>query len=187
MRGEALEKFGQWPDSDVNYHEAWEWLIQQNERPYQTSKKILWKLINFPKLERPSGFLIEKLCTTSEGVVRQLRAMNYPIEHYDMFLVHCIHDKLDAETSKDWEIQRQSETPTFKQMIEFLQLRGRALSSATYFERKGNNDNRKRHSNDDRHFDHKRQKASTSSDKSKKTDEKTKCKICNNGVHWPNQ
>lgn len=123
MRGDALEKFGQWPDSDSNYYEAWNWLQDQNSRPYHTSKKCLWKLIKFPKIEYASGTMIEKLYTVAEGVVRQLRAMEYPVEYYDLILVHCIHDKLDAETSKDWEIQRKNENPTFHEMIKFLQLR----------------------------------------------------------------
>lgn len=96
LRGDALEKFGQWPGSDNNYFEAWEWLQEQNSRQYHISKKILWKLMNFPKIDHASGFMVEKLCTTAEG--HCARPQEYPVEHYDLFFVHCIHDKLDADT-----------------------------------------------------------------------------------------
>lgn len=189
LRGEALAKFGQWPVGDNNYQEAWEWLQQQNRREYQASKEILYNLIGFRKIERASGFLIERLCTVAEGVMRQLRAMKYPVNHYDLFLVHIIQDKLDAETSKDWEIQRTSERPTFQEIIAFLQLRGRALSSRQSSERKIQQDTRKRYSNDNRH-DEKRFKPNTSSEHNsgEKPNHKSKqidCKFCSDGPHGP--
>lgn len=182
LQGDALIKFGQWPAGDNNYVEAWEWLKQQNQREYQTSKEILWHLVEFKRIERASGFWIEKLCTAAEGVVRQLRAMKYPVEHYDLFLVHTIHSKLDAETSKDWEIQRKNERPAFKEMIAFLQSRGRALSCRQSFEKKTPYDNRKRQSNDNR-FDSKRFKPNGSDGNKSFTKpsgsaETTSCKIC---------
>lgn len=120
------------------------------------------KLIKFKKIKKPSGFFIEKLCATTQEVVRQLRAMNYPVEHMDSIWVHCIHEKLDAETSRDWEIQRKSETPTFNDIIKFLRVRGRALSSAQADERK-EDENRKRHANDSKKPDAKKFKKDYSS------------------------
>lgn len=40
LRGKAAEQLGEWPLSSTNYYEAWEWLKEQNERPYQTSQQI---------------------------------------------------------------------------------------------------------------------------------------------------
>lgn len=145
LEGRAAAALGEWQVTEQNYYEAWNWLNELYERKYQTSKQILFKLLHFQKLERASGFHIEKLVNVVQQVTRQLRAMNYPVQHYDLIFVHTIHEKLDQETSKEWELYRKSDAPTTKEMLEFLVQHGRALSSAQSYEKsleKG-----KRHSN----------------------------------------
>lgn len=114
--------------------------------------------------------------------------MKYPVDNYDMILVHCIHDKLDAHTSKDWELARRSETPKLKHMLHFLQQHGRALSSAQYndYDVNPNRDNRKRsfHGKNDHQFEHKKSKMNVSKGFNKESKpsssaETRKCKICN--------
>lgn len=191
LKGIAAERFGEWPSSDDNYFEAWDWFKEQNARPYHTSQRILFRLLDFKKLDKASGFHIEKLCTTAQEVVRQLRAMQHPVQYFDMILVHCIHSKLDPETSKDWEIQRKSETPTFKEIIEFLQLRGRALSNAQMHERKESSGDRKRHASNGAKFESKKFKKDNSNSKKESNSSgqsgNNPCKICNDGIHYHNQ
>lgn len=136
LKGRALAALGEWQINEQNYQEAWNWLNELYEREYQTSKQVLWKLLNFQKIERASGFVLEKLVNVVQGTIRQLRAMGYPVEHYDLIFVHTIHEKLDPETSKDWELHRKSEKPTTKEMLDFLIQHGRALSSAQFHEQK---------------------------------------------------
>lgn len=185
LEGNAAAALGEWQITDRNYYEAWDFLTELYARQYQTSKQILWKLFDFPKLERASGKMIGKLNSTAQGVVRQLRAMEFPVEHYDLIFVHAIHDKLDAQTSKDWELFRKSEKPSLKEMLTFLQQHGRALSSAQYEEPEKSKDNRKRPFNgkNNQKGDYKRAKYtdSTSSHAEQKPDTKSenrKCKVC---------
>lgn len=180
LKGRIASDFGEWPDGNNNYFEAWAWLKEQSEQPYATSKRILWKLMNFTKIEKPSGSAILKLCTITQGVVRQLKAMGFPVQYYDMIIVHCVHDKLDSETSKDWELQRASESPTVKDITDFLLARGRAWTNAQFMERKDSNDNRKRSFNGKEHkFEHKRNKPNTSNSVERKdSTNDNRCKIC---------
>lgn len=173
LKGRAAAAFGEWQINEQNYSEAWNWLNELYEREYQTSKQILWKLLNFHKIERASGFILEKLVNVVQGTIRQLKAMGYPVEHYDLIFVHTIHEKLDPETSKDWELHRKSEKPTTKEMLDFLIQHGRALSSAQFHEQKTK---AKRPSSDiEPKFGQKRAKFGTTFDSSK-TEKKSEAK-----------
>lgn len=184
LEGRAAASLGEWQITDQNYAEAWDWLNQLYARKYQTSKQILWKLLRFEKLEKESGYLIEKLISVTQEVTRQLRAMKFPVQHYDLIFVHTIHEKLDPETSKAWELHRQSETPTTQNMLEFLTQHGRALSSAQYTEKKL--EKGKRRSNDKEHkFESKRAKFDNfkKENVSDKTKSDNKCKLCGGNPH----
>lgn len=74
LKGRALSSFGEWHITNKNYEEAWEWLKESYAREYQTSKQILWKLVTFKKLEKNTGFLIEKLVNKTQETIRQLNA-----------------------------------------------------------------------------------------------------------------
>lgn len=162
LRNRAAAAMGEWQINDQNYEEAWNWLNELYSRKYQTSKQILWKLVKFQKLEKTSGFLIEKLVNVTQEVIRQLRAMHYPVQHWDCVLVHTIHDKLDSETSKNWELHRKSDDPTTKDILDFLIQHGRALSSAYSFERSSNSNKRNSNGNE-RPFENKKKKFESNS------------------------
>lgn len=106
LKGRAAAALGEWALTDANYNEAWERLKQLFERKYHTSHELLWKFNNLPTLERASGFMLQKFSNVTHEVLRQLRAMNHPVEHYDLIFVHALHDKLDPETRKAWELYR---------------------------------------------------------------------------------
>lgn len=44
-----------------------------------------------------------------------------------MIIVHMLHERLDLDTIKQWELQRETETPTVKQMLDFLDRHAAAL------------------------------------------------------------
>lgn len=184
LEGRAAREFGEWPGGNDNYYLAWEWLKTQNQQDYTTSKTILWRLMSFVKMDRASGGAIQKLCTITQGVIRQLQAMRFPVKHYDMIIVHVVHDKLDPETSKDWELARKSETPTIKELTDFLQLRARALMYSQISEKKPQHENKKRAFNGkEHHYENKRAKngspnATQSNNESNKKSTNDKCTVC---------
>lgn len=140
LKGWAASALGDWEQTEDNYDEAWERLNQLYNRPYQTSKELLDKFHALPKLDRPTGGMIQKFSNTTHEVVRQLRALGYPVEHFDLFFVHGIHERLDGETSKQWELKRTSETPKLMDLLDFLDHQAKAMFISSIVAK----DNRKR-------------------------------------------
>lgn len=142
LKGRAAATLGEWHQTEENYDEAWDRLNQLFNRPYQTTKELLNKFYDLPKLDKASGGMIQKFSNTAHEVLRQLRALRYPIEHFDCFFVHGIHAKLDPETSKQWELTRTSENPSINDMLDFLDRQATALFGTQFMS--SNKDNHKR-------------------------------------------
>lgn len=181
LKGRALISFGDWDGSDESYPEAWARMKELYSREFQISKELLRKFNGLPKLEYASSGMLQKLSNVTHEVLRQLRALKYPVEHYDLFFVHSLHDKLDAETRKIYELNRNSERPKIHDMLNFLDQHAKALQGLQLTENNFTKDNRKRHhSNHDSenlNFKRLRIESSGSKDKFEKRDFKT-CRVC---------
>lgn len=179
LKGKAAAAFGEWDHTDANYSQAWERLKQMYERKYQTSKQLFWKFFNLQKQERPSAYMLEKFSNITHSVLRQLKSLNYPVEHYDAIIVHSLHDRMDPETSKQWELYRKSETPSATEILDFIDWQAKAFANVQF------NDSRENRKRTSSKFEHKgEKKAKPESDKSKKSDKSDKkepqnpCAIC---------
>lgn len=180
LKGKAAAALGEWAQTEENYLQAWERLKQLYSRKYHTSKELLRKFNNLQKLDRTSGFMLQKLCNTTHEVMRQLKTLNHPVEHYDLIFVHGLHDRLDLESSTAWELHRTSENPSITEMLDFLDRRAKAMTGA-YVE--SENANRKRTIS---LRDEKRSTPNNSSGpKSENKSENRACAICkeNHAVH----
>lgn len=144
LKGWAASALGDWQQTEDSYEEAWDRLNQLFNRPYQTSTELLNKFNALPKLEKPSGGMLQKFSNTTHEVIRQLRALNFPVEHFDLFIVHGIHSKLDPETSRRWELSRTSEKPTMAELLDFLDRQAKALFGTQFMAFGKPKDSRKR-------------------------------------------
>lgn len=183
LKGAAFDLIGHWPESERNYIEAWEQLKQNYERPYATSLEIMYKLVNFPAIKQANGVEIERLTNTVQDVYRQLRAMHYPAEHYDLWLVGLAHGRLDASTSEKWELQRQSDRPDYVEFIKFMQQQSRALCglrsvTASYQQQPGKHQS----ANQNQRNDNKRAKPNTQGNNQGQTPG-LPCVMCNDKTH----
>lgn len=178
LKGRALIAFGDWDGSDESYPEAWARMNELYSREFQISKELLRKFYNLPKLETATSGILQKMSNITHEVLRQLRALKYPVEHYDLFFVHSLHDKLDAETRKIYELNRNSERPKIREMLNFLDQHAKALQGVQLNDNNFAKDNRKRNHNDrdSRNDDSKRFK--TNSNEFKKTGEARDFKTC---------
>lgn len=181
LKGKANQALGEWQLTDNNYAEAWERLKQLYERKYQTSAELVRKFNNLPKLDYANGAMIQKFSNTTHEVLRQLKALDYPVEHYDLFIVHSIHERLDIETSKAWEFYRASETPTVQDLLYFLDRQAKALSNVHHLEQK-KSFKRKRHDEKENHAEPKRPKFDKFKEQHGETERKSPsnmCPVCN--------
>lgn len=85
------------------------------------------KISQSATLDRGNGGMLQKLSNVAHEVTRQFRAKSYPVEHYHLIFVHELHDKLDSETAKAWELQRETEDPTLLDLLDFLDKQAKAL------------------------------------------------------------
>lgn len=127
LTNEAAEMFGQWQITDQNYTEAFDRLKQCYDQKYQICREYLKHFFSLPFLSHPSSDLLRQLSNGTHEMFRQLRAQGLPVEHWDMVIVHCLHDRFDGETARQWELERDSETPTTKQILDFIDKQANAL------------------------------------------------------------
>lgn len=128
LTGKAMQTLGEWQLTEGNYVEAWERLKQLYDRKYHICCEHLRNFIRLPVIQgTPRANDLQRMSNVTHEVLRQLRAEGIPVDGWDMMIVHMLHERLDHETSKQWELQRNSETPTVKQMLEFLDRQAAAL------------------------------------------------------------
>ncbi|XP_036340813.1 uncharacterized protein LOC118750197 [Rhagoletis pomonella] len=116
--GKAARTLGEWQLTDENYNEAWERLIQLYDKKYHTCREYLRQFYRLLFLERASSDALQRMSNVTHETLRQLHAQGLPIEHWDMLVVHNLHERL----------QRQSETPTAVEMLAFLDKQAAASS-----------------------------------------------------------
>lgn len=130
LTGKALKDFGEWQLTDANYLEAWQRLEQRYDRKYDVCRELLRRFFRLQSLQgEPSKDDLQRMSNVTHETLRQLRAQGLPVEHWDMVIVHSLHERLDSETAKAWELQRNTETPTATEMLEFLDKQAAASSN----------------------------------------------------------
>lgn len=130
LKGKAMASLGEWQVCDQNFEPAWKRLKQLYDDPYTTSKELLAKLLNLDRMDESNGAKLQKMSNVAQEVARQLGAMGYQAQHFDMIFIHIVQSKLDQKTSVDWDLARQNDKPTLDQFTEFLDRQARALSNA---------------------------------------------------------
>lgn len=186
LKGKAAAALGDYQLTDQNYQEAWARLKALYQCEYTASKELLWKFNSLPKLTHANATMIQRFSNVTHQVLRQLKAMNYPTEHYDLVMVHSLHDKLDASTSYEWGKTRKSDRPTIIEMLTFLDRHAKNLSDAQHVPGLLSTDQRKRHqSKNDSRVDHKHAKPNAPNEQKsmQNTNYTRKCKVCNKESH----
>lgn len=137
------------------------------------------RLISVQKLDKATGYGLQKLSNIGNDVFRQIRALGFPAEQAGFMFVFILHDRLDPETSIKWNLERNTEFLVLPDFLSFLDKQARALVTIQYHD--GNKastsrDNRKRGTVAERaNSDPKRSK--NDSGESKKFDGLT-CPVC---------
>lgn len=132
LTGRAARTLGEWQLTDENYQEAWERLNQLYNKKYPICREHLRQFIKLPVIQgQPRANDLQRMANVTQETLRQLRAQGIPVDHWDMIVVHMLHERLDSETAKQWELQRETETPTAADMTRFLDKQAAALEGNT--------------------------------------------------------
>lgn len=121
LKGSAEATLGEWHLTEDGYLEAWDRLIQIYNRKYPIIREHLRHFDALPhSTGRATASHLQRLSNGTHEMLRQLRSMQLPVDSWDLWVVHRLHERLDPETAKQWELQRSSDMPTAIEMLSFL-------------------------------------------------------------------
>lgn len=121
LTGKALQTLGEWHLTEDSYAEAWTRLLQVYDKEYPIIREYLRQFERLPSIVgQATTSELQRLSNVTHETLRQLKAMQLPVDSWDMWIVHNLHERLDPDTGKEWEKQRTSERPTATEILDFL-------------------------------------------------------------------
>lgn len=139
MVGRAAHTLGDWQSPAENYDEAWTHLKEVYEKPYLIRQTLVKKLWSMPIMTRPSYDGIRSLIDNAQNTLRQLAAIGAPTQHWDLIVITLLQERLDVNTSLEWERQRPNEDPTLAHMYEFLERQANIMLTSSHADRHDRN------------------------------------------------
>lgn len=100
------------------------------DKPYPLARAYLRHFFSLKEVAEPATAndfrrLSDGLCQT----VRNLTGVKYPVQHWDMILIHMIHERLDGPSASAWNLRRgNNNAPTVAEMVTFLDERNDAAN-----------------------------------------------------------
>lgn len=129
LLGEAARVFGDGEPNEATYNEAWLRLNRIFDRKYLICREHVHELFRLPVLTgQATAAELRNMTTVAAEQIRQLRAHEIPVDAWDMIICVILHDRLANDIGREWDLHRTSETPTAKEMIEFLDVRADSLT-----------------------------------------------------------
>lgn len=131
---ELRDEFGDWNDS--SYEKAWARLVKVHNNPYVICRDHIRAMEQLPVLTGPAtSDQLQRMANVAHEQIRQLRAWEIPVEHWDMWIVHLLHDRLQNETGRQWDLTRTSPRPSAEEMLDFLDKQAAALANMSQGQR----------------------------------------------------
>ncbi|XP_067209986.1 uncharacterized protein [Linepithema humile] len=130
LKGEAADVISSLELSADNYVEAWDMLNERYDNQRVIVQKHIKAIFDLPVLVREGHAELRQLLDTSLKHLRALKVLKRSTDKWDDLLVHIVTSKLAPATNKEWETSLKSaDVPTFKELIDFLSQRCRALEA----------------------------------------------------------
>lgn len=127
LTGEAARAFGEWQLNETCYQDAYDRINQLYDRPYKVCTEHIHMLFRLPTLRNPAtAEELQTMSNVTHEQIRQLKANDVPAEHWDMIICVILHDRLQNDTGRQWDLARTSEKPTAK---DFLDKQAAALAN----------------------------------------------------------
>lgn len=122
LTGEAAQAMSGFALLEGNYEQLWNALIKEYECKFPTACAYLSKFFALPQMKTITlKAELKRMVNDTNEMLRQLRAMKYPVDGYDLILVHALQQRLNKDCRKKWsEITKGNDNPTIARMLEFL-------------------------------------------------------------------
>lgn len=115
-----------------HYEELWQALIDKYEDKYAMACAYLTKFFGLPQLPASitSGDL-DRMVTTTNEMLRQVREMKYKTENWDLIVVHALQERLTPGLKKEWgDAHKGNDAPKIEEMLKFLAEQSKNIGSA---------------------------------------------------------
>ncbi|XP_039310735.1 uncharacterized protein LOC120358921 [Solenopsis invicta] len=138
--------------SEANYEVAWNLLKQRYDNKRVIVQSHVKAIMDLPSMVKENIVELRQIADGATRHIHALQALTHPTSHWDDILVHVLSSKLDALTSREWQLSLTgSELPTFKQFIDFVAHRCQTLETSSKSNAPSKNANALAQSNARRH------------------------------------
>lgn len=91
--------------TDANYLSTWKALKARFSNPRLTVNNHLTELMSLPYLKKESANELQSFSDDAQRIVRVLKNLDMPVQHWDIWLVYLLASRLDPDSRKLWESQ----------------------------------------------------------------------------------
>lgn len=127
LKGDALRAIESLTYSNSNYVPAWDLLKKRFEKKRLIVQSHIRNLINLTSLNKGNKDSLRPFIDAISANTEVLKVFEINLD--DALLVTLLADKLDFQTSKEWQSSLKQEFPTFAQFKEFLESKYENLES----------------------------------------------------------
>lgn len=174
LKGEAAEVLGHWAVTNENYPLAWERLNEVFDNTHQAGTELMQRLYQLPVIHRATRKDLQHLSNVTNDVKRQVTALGYDTNQWDLVFITVLEQKLDNRTKMAWELEKNQAQPTLDQLLRFIERQARALTFLPYDSSKPR-ENRKRFGDKLEHVHDQKKFIKTENKTEQKSNVPTKC------------
>lgn len=117
-----------WQVTGENYEQAYNTLVNVFENKYRIILSHLDELMKLEPSKLETIESVRKLIDTTNKVLRQLRVIGCPVEHWDDMIVYVLIVRMAPRTLQAWETSQDlREMPTLVEILNFLERRSRGI------------------------------------------------------------
>ncbi|XP_043463826.1 uncharacterized protein LOC122499504, partial [Leptopilina heterotoma] len=144
LTGSASDLIKDVSTTSANYESTWKALKSRYHNPRLIINKHLSAFKALPYLKRESADELRSFTDEAQRIVRALRNLKVPVDHWDTWLTFELSERLDPESRKLWESElsekdrklEETGSPTslasFSNFVEFLEKRARILDMLAF-------------------------------------------------------
>ncbi|XP_018367479.1 PREDICTED: uncharacterized protein LOC108763994 [Trachymyrmex cornetzi] len=116
--------------SGTNYDVAWNLLKERYDNKRVIVQSHIKAIMDLPSMSKENVVELRQIADGTTRHVQALKALKRPTAQWDDLLVQILTSKLDALTSREWQLSlTSSQLPTLKQFIDFITHRCQTLEA----------------------------------------------------------
>lgn len=122
LKGAAADAMQGYGLDPAKYEEFWQALNQKYDQKFTLANHYLANFFRLKKLDRNAGAAdLSRLSNATKGLIRKIEEVQFPVENWDLIIVHSLQERLNAKYLDKWHgVRGNDENPTIEKMTKFL-------------------------------------------------------------------